>query len=124
MTADDADYRPLHVKAATSPTYRFREHEFRFLISGAQSGGSYGLMEIVSPRGSGAGLHVHDAAEEHFVVLEGELDFEIGAERFTARPGDVLHVPRGVAHAFTVRSDQATTLATYTPPVRKRLSWP
>lgn len=115
MTADDADYRPLHVKAATSPTYRFREHEFRFLISGAQSGGSYGLMEIVSPRGSGPGLHVHDAAEEHFVVLEGELDFEVGGERFTARPGDVLHVPRGVAHAFTVRSDQATTLATYTP---------
>lgn len=115
MTADDTDNRPLHVEAATSPTYRFREHEFRLLISGEQSGGSYSLMEIVSPRGSGPGLHVHDGAEEHFVLLKGEVDFEVGGERFTAGPGDVLHVPRGVAHAFTVRSAQATTLATYTP---------
>ena len=48
-------------------------------------------------------------------MLKGEVDFEVGGERCTAGPGDVLRVPRGVAHAFTVRSDQATTLATYTP---------
>ena len=115
MAAADAECRPLPVQVATTPTYRFREHGLRFLISGQQSGGSYSLMEIVSPRGSGPGLHVHDGAEEHFVVLNGEVEFEVGGERCTAGPGDVVHAPRGVAHAFTVRSDQATTLATFTP---------
>ena len=115
MTTDDAECRPLPVQAATSPTYRFREHNLRLLISGGQSGGSYTLMEIVSPRGSGPGLHVHDAAEEHSIVLKGEVEIEVGGERGSAAPGDVVHVPRGVAHAFTVRGDQATTLATFTP---------
>ena len=84
-------------------------------LSGAQSGGSYSLIKIISPRGGGPGLHVHNAAEEHFVVLKGEVDFEVGGERSMAGTGDVVHVPRGVAHAFTVRGVQATTLATHTP---------
>ena len=106
---------PLHVPASTSPRYTFREHEFRFLVTGEQSGGSYSLMEIGSPAGSGPGPHVHDAAEEHFVVLEGELHFQVGDKRFTATKGDLVHVPRGVVHTFTVCSSRALTLATYTP---------
>lgn len=82
-------------------------------MTGHQSGGSYSLMEITSPLGSGPDLHTHDEAEEHFVVLEGELSFQVGTETFTAARGDL--VARGVAHAFTVRSDRARTLATYTP---------
>ncbi len=72
-------------------------------------------MEITSPAGSGPNPHVHDLAEEHFVVLEGELNFEVGDQRFTASEGDLVHVPRGVVHAFTVSSRRARTLATYTP---------
>ena len=103
----------LHAPAFSSPVYVFREHELRFLVTGHQSGGSYSLMEITSPLGSGPDLHTHDEAEEHFVVLEGELSFQVGTETFTAARGDL--VARGVAHAFTVRSDRARTLATYTP---------
>jgi len=106
---------PLHVRAFSSPQYTFREHQLRFLVTGQQSGGSYSLMEIASPAGSGPGPHVHDEAEEHFVVLEGELSFQVGDQQFTATTGDLVHVPRGVTHAFTVRSDRALTLATYTP---------
>ena len=106
---------PLHVSASSSPRYAFREHEFRFLITGEQSGGSYSLMEISSPAGSGPGPHTHDSAEEHFVVLDGELTFHVGDQTFTAAAGDLVHVPRGVVHAFTVASVRARTLATYTP---------
>lgn len=62
-------------------------------MTGEQSGGSYSLIEIASPAGSGPGPHVHDAAEEHFVVLNGALDFQVGEQRFTATQGDLVHVP-------------------------------
>jgi quercetin dioxygenase-like cupin family protein len=114
-TADGSVNHPFHVRSSTSPRYTFREYEFRFLVTGEQSGGSYSLIEIASPAGSGPGPHVHDEAEEHFVVLEGELDFRVGDLRFTATKGDLVHVPRGVVHAFTVSSSRALTLATYTP---------
>jgi quercetin dioxygenase-like cupin family protein len=115
IAAEDSANRPLHVRAATSPSYSFREHAFRFLVTGEKSGGSYSLMEIISPQGSGPAPHVHAAAEEHFVVLDGEVDFQVRDECFTATKGDLVHVPRGCVHGFTVRSGQAVTLATYTP---------
>ncbi len=111
---------PLHVPAGSAPVYAFRDrggsdHAFRFLISGAQSGGSYSTMEVVSPGGSGPGDHVHEHAEEHFLVLEGTIDFRVQGQDFRAEVGDVVHVPRGCTHAFTVRSPTARTVATYSP---------
>jgi quercetin dioxygenase-like cupin family protein len=72
-------------------------------------------MEIISPHGSGPAPHEHDTAEEHFIVLDGEVDFQVLDEHFTATTGDLVHVPRGCVHGFTVRSGQAVTLASYTP---------
>lgn len=111
---------PLHVRAGSVPVYSFRddgahEHKFRFLVSGEQSGGSYSTMEVVSPHGSGPGLHVHEDSEEHFHVLEGSIDFQVGDQVFRAERGDVIHVPRGCEHAFTVSSPHATMVATYSP---------
>jgi quercetin dioxygenase-like cupin family protein len=111
---------PLHVPAGTAPVYGFRDgeghdHAFRFLVSGEQSGGSYSSMEVVSPQGGGPGTHVHDHAEEHFIVLEGSIDFQVGDRVFRTAKGDVVHVPRGCEHSFVVRSSQATTVAIYSP---------
>lgn len=111
---------PLHVPAGTSPVYGFRddgghEHTFRFLVSGEQSGGSYSTMEVVSPHGRGPGSHVHEHAEECFIVLEGSIDFQVGDQQFRTEKGDVVHVPRGCEHSFVVNSPQATTVAIYSP---------
>lgn len=111
---------PLHVPAGTVPPYTFREerghdHTFRLLVSGSQSGGSYSTLEVVSPAGSGPGPHVHEMSEEHFLVLDGSIDFEVGDQKIRAEKGDIVHVPRGCTHDFTVRSPQATTVATYSP---------
>ena len=120
VEGDNEMNEPLHVLAGTTPVYGFRDqgghdHSFRFLISGEQSGGSYSTMEVMSPQGSGPGLHVHEDSEEHFLVLDGSIDFQVGNQFFTAQKGDVIHVPRGCEHAFSVNSPQATTVATYSP---------
>ena len=39
----------------------------------------------------------------------------VEGEEFHARKGDLIHVPRGATHSFTVLSTESTSLATYTP---------
>ena len=107
--------RPLHIPSGTSPIFAFGEHQFRFLATSEDTGGSYSAMEIVSPQESGPGPHTHDDAEEHFLVLEGEVDFHVGQQAFLVKAGDFIHVPRGVIHQFTVRAPHAKMIATYTP---------
>jgi uncharacterized RmlC-like cupin family protein len=53
------------------------------------------------------GLHVHQHTEA-FYVLEGELTFQVGAERETVTlgAGGFVAVPPGVAHAYGTAGDE------------------
>lgn len=73
------------------------------------------LAEVITQPGAEPGLHVHEREDEAFVVMEGELTFQRGDERFDAGPGDVVFLPRGVPHGFAVRSDRARMLLVLTP---------
>ena len=60
--------------------------------------------------------HIHHAHEEGFYVLEGELEFVVGTERFRAGQGAFVMVPIGVAHTFNNPTEKpARFLATFTP---------
>lgn len=107
--------QPLHVPSDASPRFRFREHVFRFLASGDETGGSYSTMEIVSPQNTGPGPHTHEGAEESFYLLSGEVRFEVDGVSYDVRPGDFVHVPRGSLHRFSVVSESARMLASYAP---------
>ncbi len=48
----------------------------------------------------GPARHLHYDQEEWFYILEGEFQFEVGAERFHLHPGDSLLAPRRVPHVF------------------------
>ncbi len=106
---------PLRVRSAELEPVAFREHTFRFLIDEHQSGGTYSAMEISSPPGTGPEPHVHDRAEEGFYVLDGGATFFISGDAIDARPGDWIHVPRGVVHAFRTTANGARYLAIYAP---------
>jgi quercetin dioxygenase-like cupin family protein len=43
----------------------------------------------------------------------------VAEHTFIVRPGDFVHVPRGVVHYFRVLAPQAKMIATYTPLERK-----
>jgi gentisate 1,2-dioxygenase len=71
---------------------------------------SEGLSLIYGRRPGGervTGLHVHQHTEA-FYVLEGELAFEVGAERerVTLGAGGFVAVPPGVAHAYGTAGDR------------------
>jgi len=73
---------------------------YRVLASSRQTGGVYTLVENrVSPN-NGPPPHIHSREDESFFVLEGELEFQVGDEKITARPGAFIQGPRGVAHSF------------------------
>ena len=89
---------------------------YRVLACGHQTGGVYALSEIrVSPN-NGPPPHIHSREDECFFVLEGEIDFQVGDERITARPGTFIQGPRGIAHSFKNNTQlPARMLAFVTP---------
>lgn len=50
--------------------------------------------------GDQAPLHVHHAAEEAFVCLDGDLVVEVDGSRRDVEPGTFVVVPRGSVHTF------------------------
>lgn len=83
--------------------------------AGAQTGGSFSQVESVDPRGSATPLHLHRNEEESFFVIEGELSLLVDGEWTELAAGDYALVPRGVPHAYVVRSELARMLVTFSP---------
>lgn len=68
--------------------------------------------------------HVHPTQDEWIYVLTGTLDvdsgFETGAPRSQkAEPGDLIRLPRGVAHGYANRSGAEVTCVFGVAPARK-----
>jgi mannose-6-phosphate isomerase-like protein (cupin superfamily) len=73
----------------------------RFVATGAQTRGDFGLFEMtMPPGGSGPGPHLHRTFSESFLVLEGSLAVLSGDQWTTAHVGDLVYVPRSGVHAF------------------------
>jgi len=90
-------------------------HEFWLKVVPERSGGSFSLTEVTVPAGKGAGLHIHDASEECWYVLEGEYRFTIGSEEVLAGPGATVLVPRGTPHALVVGENGGRHLTIFAP---------
>jgi quercetin dioxygenase-like cupin family protein len=84
-------------------------------LSGADTGGQLAAVEVTSPSGPAAPLHVHRREDESFYVLDGELTFFIGDRVEKAAAGTLVHGPRDVPHTFTVDSPTARWLVVSTP---------
>jgi len=83
--------------------------------AGAETGSAFSQIETDDPRGSGPPLHLHHNEDETFYVLEGEVTILVGDERIDLNAGDYLFGPRGIAHAYIVRSERARMLVTASP---------
>lgn len=79
--------------------------EYRMLFAAGDGAGQVGIVESVSPAGSGPPRHVHHDADETFYVLSGHVDFWVDGETLSRGPGEVAHVKRGAEHSFQVHDD-------------------
>lgn len=78
---------------------------YRTILPSSETGGAICIVESVSPPGSGPPRHVHDNADESFVILSGLCEFWVAGQRFVRGPGETAFIPRGVEHTFRVQGD-------------------
>ena len=106
----------LHRARGTGLAFWGPGDSYRFLVTGAESGGAYFAMEAIVPPGGGPPPHIHALEDETFYVLEGECTFRLGDEVVTGGPGDFVNVPRGQVHNFFNASDELLRMiVTFTP---------
>src|ERR687889_369051 len=88
---------------------------FTVLADSQETGGQYGLIESLSPKGTEPPRHVHSREDETFYLLEGEITFYIGDETYKATPGMFVSAPRGVPHSYTFETDVIRMLVLVAP---------
>jgi mannose-6-phosphate isomerase-like protein (cupin superfamily) len=60
--------------------------------------------------GASAPLHVHTGVDDSFYLISGELALRCGDDRFVARAGDYVSLPKGVPHTLYVTSPHEAVL--------------
>jgi quercetin dioxygenase-like cupin family protein len=79
------------------------------------TGGAFLMWEALEDAGKATPLHSHQASDETFYLLEGEVALYIDGEQRSVHVGGVAVIPRGVPHAFKVTSPRARMLWLHTP---------
>jgi quercetin dioxygenase-like cupin family protein len=99
---DDDPARVLVVRSAEDPGAThvgLVGDTYTVVVSGADTGGAYCLIDMLIPPGGGPGPHRHDF-EEMFTVLEGQVDVTFRGEVTTARAGQTVNIPANAPHFF------------------------
>jgi mannose-6-phosphate isomerase-like protein (cupin superfamily) len=76
--------------------FMFLGVRMKILLSSADTGGMFSLVEGIMPPGGDGGLHIHLHENESMYLLEGELEVSIGEQIFVLRPGESYFAPRGI----------------------------
>ena len=103
--ANDVATRPQrnqgkHVRRGTGAAYWGPGELMTFLITGEETNGAFFLAEISVAPGGGTPPHIHQREDESFQLLEGSLTIQVGGDTITASAGDLVFLPRGIAHSF------------------------
>jgi mannose-6-phosphate isomerase-like protein (cupin superfamily) len=71
-----------------------------FKAVGEDTNGQYTLIEVLVDPEIGPPPHIHQREDEAFYILEGTLEFQLGAQIVIATPGTFLYSPKGHLHSF------------------------
>lgn len=78
---------------------------------------------VYGPAGSAPPEHFHPAQDEHFEVLEGEVEVRLDGRTRTLRQGETLDVPRGVRHQMWNPGDRPARVRWQTRPAGRTEQW-
>jgi mannose-6-phosphate isomerase-like protein (cupin superfamily) len=90
----------MEMVTPTQERYEAFGASFAVKLTAEDTGGELSLLEVEVPAGYSAPLHVHYAEDETFLVLDGDVTFEVDGERIEKGPGDALFGPRKIPHRF------------------------
>ncbi len=88
---------------------------FEFLVPSEVTDGEISVFISTLPEGFSPPRHIHTREDEVFLVLGGDVAFDIDGSRLLAGPGTSVFMPRGVPHTFRIESSVARLLGVMTP---------
>ncbi|HEY1520282.1 MAG TPA: cupin domain-containing protein [Solirubrobacteraceae bacterium] len=112
VPADDPGRVLTHVSPNTDdslPHLGVVGDTYTILVSGADTGGRYTLIDMHVPPGGGPPPHRHDF-EEMFSVLEGEIALTFRGVSAVATAGETINVPANAPHVFRNVSERPARL--------------
>jgi quercetin dioxygenase-like cupin family protein len=92
------------LEAGQGRSVSLRGTEVGFKVESDRARGASSTEWVAQP-GFDTGVHVHERLEETWYVIDGELEFRVDGDAFTARTGAWVFVPPQVPHAFANRGD-------------------
>lgn len=120
-TAATSTRRPVISAMAERERIWFFGGTVGVLATGADTDERYAIVEQHLPADTATPLHAHLEDEESFVVLAGEVVYQVGDDApVRVGVGGFIHVPAGVPHAFRVTSDGDARLLNITTPGHER----
>ncbi len=96
---------------------------FTFLAKAEETNGAFSVLRCKLRRGFEPPKHVHTKEEESYVILDGEIIYELGDQSIHASAGDYVHLPRNISHKFRLVSETVTFILIITPGGFEQLFW-
>ena len=98
-----------------------RGSEMWFKATAASTQGRFSLMErSLPPGGRVPPAHSHVGNDEAYFVLDGNVEFRVGADVFEGSTGTFVLVPAGEPHTFGNTSDVPARLLVFHAPALDR----
>src|SRR5215471_17277401 len=72
------------------------------------------VLEHRVPYGDAPPLHAHRTEDEIFVVLEGDVAFQLDQQRSRHSTGATIFTPKGIPHGYRVESKSGARFLTIT----------
>jgi quercetin dioxygenase-like cupin family protein len=96
-------------------SFRYLGSDFKVLADSSDTNGEFAVLEVRTSPGSEPPMHIHDSADEIFIVLEGEMRLTIAGVDRVLTAGESAIVRRGIPHTFKVLTAKIHTLGVITP---------
>ena len=74
LSAAAPGFLPALIDAGNGVTFTMLGTSMRLIVTGAETGGRYTVLEQVTPAGWGPPRHIHSREDEIFYVLEGTYE--------------------------------------------------
>jgi len=108
--------KPLTAAGTHEETLSVIGHTIKVIIGGDRTANAYSIFELNVPPGIGPGLHIDQAWDEWWFVIEGTFALTLNGEPLQLNAGDFAHGPKGVPHTFKNAGETTGKLVMVTMP--------
>ena len=95
--------------------HHWNDTSYRTILSTEETGGAISIVYGEAGPWNGPAAHYHANEDEIFIVLDGEVEFDMDGERFVRGPLGTAFLPRGRVHSFRTGAEGARCLTLLTP---------